>query len=62
VLNIYLILEFGDLMLREITFEPLQGYFARLQQGKLSFESIDKIRDVLSAAPQWITIRRRRFD
>ena len=49
VLKNYLIPEFGELMLREITLEPLQGYFARLQQGKLSFESIDKIRDVLSA-------------
>jgi integrase len=49
VLKNYLIPEFGNLLLREITLEPLQGYFARLQQGKLSFESIDKIRDVLSA-------------
>src|SRR5260370_769497 len=32
-----------------MTLEPLQGYFARLQQSKLSFESIDKVRDVLSA-------------
>jgi len=48
VLKNYLVPEFGELMLREITLEPLQGYFARLQQGKLSFESIDKIRDVLS--------------
>jgi integrase len=36
-------------MLREITLEALQGYFTRLQQSKLSPESIDKIRDVLSA-------------
>jgi len=40
---------FGDLMLREITLEPLQSYFTRLQQSKLSPESVDKIRDVLSA-------------
>jgi integrase len=49
VLKNYLKPELGNLMLREITLEPLQGYFARLQQSKLSFESIDKIRDVLSA-------------
>ena len=40
---------FGDLMLREITLEPVQCYFTRLQQSKLSPESVDKIRDVLSA-------------
>lgn len=36
-------------MLREITLEPLQNYFSRLQQSALPFESVDKIRDVLSA-------------
>jgi integrase len=49
VLKNHLKPEMGDLMLREITLEQLQGYFARLQQSELSFESIDKIRDVLSA-------------
>jgi integrase len=49
VLKNHLKPEMGDLMLREITLEQLQGYFARLHQSKLSFESIDKIRDVLSA-------------
>jgi len=49
VLKNHLKPEFGSLMLRDITLEPLQGYFMRLQQTKLSFESIDKIRDVLSA-------------
>lgn len=49
VLKNYLKPEFGDLMLRELTLEPLQGYFTKLQQSKLSSESIDKIRDVLSA-------------
>jgi integrase len=49
VLKNYLNPEFGDLMLREITLEPLQSCFTRLQRSKLSFESIDKIRDVLSA-------------
>jgi integrase len=49
VLKHYLVPELGDLMLREITLEPLQGYFTRLQASELSFESVDKIRDVLSA-------------
>lgn len=49
VLKNHLKPELGDLMLREITLEALQGYFTRLQQSKLSYESIDKIRDVLSA-------------
>src|SRR6185369_5376851 len=49
VLKNYLIPEFGGLMLREITLEPLQSYFTRLQHSKLSSESVDKVRDVLSA-------------
>jgi len=49
VLKNHLNPEFGNLILREITLEPLQGYFTRLQQSRLSPESIDKIRDVLSA-------------
>ena len=49
VLKNYLIPEFGGLMLREITLEPLQAYFTGLQQSKLSNASIDKVRDVLSA-------------
>jgi integrase len=48
VVKNYLNPELGDLMLREITLELLQGYFARVQQSKLSPESVDKIRDVLS--------------
>jgi len=40
---------FGDLMLRDISLEPVQAYFAKLQQGALAAESVDKIRDVLSA-------------
>jgi integrase len=40
---------FGDLMLRELSLEPVQTFFSRLQQGKLSAESVDKIRDVLSS-------------
>lgn len=49
VLKNYLNPAFGDLMLRELTLEGLQGYFVRLQATKLSPESVDKIRDVLSA-------------
>jgi len=49
VLKNYLVPEYGDMMLREITLERMQGYFSELQQSRLSLESIDKIRDVLSA-------------
>jgi len=49
VLKNHLIPMFGGLMLREITLETAQGYFAELQQSDLSPESVDKIRDVLSA-------------
>jgi integrase len=49
VLKNHLRPELGDLMLREITLERLQGYFTRLHSSKLSFESVDKIRDVLSS-------------
>lgn len=49
VLKNYLNPEFGDLMLREISLERLQAYFADLQRTKLSAETIDKTRDVLSA-------------
>ncbi len=45
----YLVPAFGELMLREMTLERLQPYFVKLQQSKLSPESVDKIRDVLSA-------------
>ncbi|HYM09641.1 MAG TPA: site-specific integrase [Bryobacterales bacterium] len=49
VLKNHLNPELGDLMLRELTLERLQTYFARLQQSGLSSESTDKIRDVLAA-------------
>ncbi|MEO5925666.1 MAG: tyrosine-type recombinase/integrase [Bryobacteraceae bacterium] len=49
VLKVHLKPEFGGLMLREITLERAQSYFARLQRGNLSAESLDKIKDVLSA-------------
>jgi integrase len=48
VLKNHLNPEFGELMLRELTLEGLQGYFVRLQATKLSAESIDKTKDVLS--------------
>ena len=46
VLKVHINPEFGDLMLRELTLEGLQKYFGRL---KGSPESVDKVRDVLSA-------------
>ena len=49
VLKIHLNSTLGDLMLRELTLEALQHYFARLQSTKLSAESVDKVKDVLSA-------------
>jgi integrase len=49
VLKNHLNPEFGDLMLRELTLERLQRYFARLQKSDLSAESVDKVKDVLSA-------------
>jgi len=49
VLKNHLNPEFGTLMLREITLEPLQRYFTELQRSPLSSESVDKIRDVLAA-------------
>jgi integrase len=49
VLKNHLNPEFGDLMLREVTLERMQGYFVRVQRSGLSRESVDKIRDVLSA-------------
>jgi integrase len=49
VLKNHLNPEFGDRMLREVTVEALQGYFAPLQATELSAETVDKIRDVLSS-------------
>jgi integrase len=49
VLKIHLNPEFGDRMLREITLEGLQGYFAGLEEAAGSAESVDKVRDVLSS-------------
>jgi len=36
-------------MLREMTLEVLQHYFARLQATKMSAEGVDKVKYVLSA-------------
>jgi len=49
VLKVHLTPQFGDLMLREMTLEVLQQYFADLQETPQSAESVDKIKDVLSA-------------
>ena len=49
VLKNHLNPEFGNLMLREISLERLQAYFAALQRTDLSAESVDKVRDVMSA-------------
>lgn len=46
VLKNHLNPELGNLMLREITLEPLQRYFGRLPGEP---ESVDKVKDVLSA-------------
>jgi len=48
-LRVHLVPEFGNMMLREITLERIQYYFARLQQTALGGESVDKLKDVLSA-------------
>jgi integrase len=49
VLKVHLKPEFGDRMLREMTVEGLQGYFAGLEATAGSAESVDKVRDVLSS-------------
>jgi hypothetical protein len=48
VLKNYLLPAFGDKMLRELT-PPLLPYFSGFANSKLSYESIDKVRDVLAA-------------
>jgi len=49
VLKNYLLPAFGDKMLRELTPALLQAYFSGFANSELSYESIDKIRDVLAA-------------
>jgi ATP-dependent helicase/nuclease subunit A len=48
VLEKYLLPTFGDKMLRELTPASLQEYFSGFANSKLSYESVDKIRDVLA--------------
>jgi len=48
VLKVHLNPEFGDRMLRELSVEVLQGYYARLQVRYREPETVDKIRDVMS--------------
>jgi len=52
VVRNYLEKAFGRLSLRELTAATLQRYFSGMTDSKLSHESIDKIRDVLSAILQ----------
>lgn len=52
VLKVHLVPEFGDRMLRELSVEVLQGYFARLQVRYPEPETVDKIRDVMSGLLQ----------
>ena len=49
VLKVHLKPEFGDKMLRELSVELLQEYFARLEARIPEQETVDKIRDVMSA-------------
>jgi hypothetical protein len=50
VLKVHLEPEFGDKMLRELSsVEVLQAYFTRLQARIPESETVDKIRDVMSA-------------
>lgn len=49
VLKIYLQPAFGQLCLRDITPRAVQQYFSGMTDSKLSHESKDKIRDVLSS-------------
>src|SRR5260370_42137649 len=49
VLKVYLLPVFGQLCLREITPRVVQQYVSGMAESKLSRESKDKIRDVLSS-------------
>jgi len=49
VINNYLLPTFGNLCLRDLGTLQLQRYFSTMAKGKLSHESQDKIRDVLSS-------------
>lgn len=52
IIRNYLEPTFGKLTLRDVTPATVQRYFSWMSQSKLSHESIDKIRDVLSAILQ----------
>ena len=49
VINHYLVPSFGKLCLRDLTTLELQRYFSAMANGKLSHESQDKVRNVLSS-------------
>lgn len=49
VINKYLIPAFGEFLLRDLTYQTIQGYFSSFAKSPLSFESKDKIRDVLAS-------------
>jgi integrase len=49
IINNYLLPAFGKLCLRDLGSLQLQRYFSAMANGKLSHESIDKVRDVLSS-------------
>jgi len=49
VINNYLLPTFGNLCLRDLGTLQLQRYFSTMAKGKLSHESQDKIKDVLSS-------------
>jgi integrase len=49
VLKNHLLPAFGGLCLRDLTARTVQRYFTGLAESKLSFESVDKIRDVLAS-------------
>jgi integrase len=51
VITNHLLSAFGDAPLRDLTPLALQTYFSGMAHNKLSFESRDKIRDVLSSIP-----------
>src|SRR5207253_858509 len=52
IINRYLFPAFGRLCLRDLGFDSLQHFFTQLKPAALSYESRDKIRDVLSSILQ----------
>jgi len=49
VIENYLMKPFGDLCLKDISVLTVDRYFAGMAKTKLDYESVDKIRDVLSS-------------